>query len=231
MASLSPKAQRGKAVITRMLGAATADALEKAGSSGEFGAALAASALEFAYGEAWADGRLPLREKSLVVVSALVATEQKRELGNHVRLGVANGLDAVAFESLLILLSNCLGFAPVLRAVAPVRAALSRAGALPDSPPFGSRLRAARRPTGDQASHAVDGLSDRDQRLAVIAAYIATRRLSGLKYQLALDHGLDAPALEGILVQLVPYLGYPTVSGALAAMRDVLQGDKTGASS
>ena len=226
MTALGLKARRGKAIITRMLGAPTAAALEKAGSSGEFGSALAASALEFAYGEAWADERLPLREKSLVVVAALIATEQKRELGNHVGLGVANGLGAVTFESMMIRLAGSIGFAPVMRAVPPVRAALSRAGGLPVSPPFGSRLRAARHPSGDQAAAAAEGLSARDQCLAVIAAYIATRRVSGLKDQVALGaaHGLDAPALEGILVQLVPYLGYPTVSTALAAMRDVLQG-------
>jgi len=107
---LSEKALRGVAAIRDMLGDEAADGLAQFAESEHFGAALSAQALEFAYADNWDEGSLSRREKSLLLIAALVALRQPDELKNHVRLGLANGIAREELERILVQLVPYVGF-------------------------------------------------------------------------------------------------------------------------
>jgi 4-carboxymuconolactone decarboxylase len=122
MAELSAKAQRGVAAIGDMLGSETAEGLKAFALTDRFGAKLARLSLEFAYADNWAeDDGLTRREKSLLLIAALVALNRPRELKNHVRLGLANGLKPDELETILVQLVPYVGFPTVSGASAAIR--------------------------------------------------------------------------------------------------------------
>ena len=128
MAELSPKAQQGVAAIADMLGSETAEGLEGFARTDRFGAKLARLSLEFAYADNWdEDDSLSRREKSLLLIAALVALDRPRELKNHVRLGLANGLRPEELETILVQLVPYVGFPTVSGASAAIRELLKEA--------------------------------------------------------------------------------------------------------
>jgi 4-carboxymuconolactone decarboxylase len=128
MAELSPKAQQGVAAIADMLGGETAEGLAGFARTDRFGAKLARLSLEFAYADNWdADDSLSRREKSLLLIAALVALDRPRELKNHVRLGLANGLKPEELETILVQLVPYVGFPTVSGASAAIRELLKEA--------------------------------------------------------------------------------------------------------
>lgn len=124
MVNLSDKAQRGLNTIKEMLGEEVASELHAVATSEKFGAALTRLALEQAYGDAWNETGLSRREKSLITISALIAARQPKELENHVRLGLKNGIDARELESLLVQLVPYVGFPAVSAATTAIRRVL-----------------------------------------------------------------------------------------------------------
>lgn len=129
---LSEKANHGVAVINEMHGAEAAAQVEKMATSGKFAHQLSAMALEFVFADAWGRPGLTPREKSLLTISALIATKQPDELKNHIRLGVLNGLSVDDFENILIQLVPYLGFPAVSSVSQLVKQTLSQAGVNPD---------------------------------------------------------------------------------------------------
>lgn len=125
---LSEKERHGLAVVAGMQGEHAAGRLEAIASSSGFGAPLTRMALEHAFADAWGDPHLSNREKSLLVIAALTASRQPRELGNHVRLGISNGLTLKDFEAVLVQLAPYLGFPRVAAAAEVMRKALQAAG-------------------------------------------------------------------------------------------------------
>ncbi len=73
-----------------------------------------------------------------------------------------------------------------------------------------------------------DGLTLRDREIATVALLVG---LGGRDPQLrvhlaaALNVGLTAKELEEVIIQTVPYAGFPTAINALTALRDVLAPD------
>jgi len=122
---LSEKALRGVAAISEMLGAETAGQLQKFATSDRFGAALAARALEFAYADNWNEDGLSRRERSLLLIGALIALRQPNELENHVRLGLANDIGEDELEQILLLLVPYVGFPATSTASGAIRNVLS----------------------------------------------------------------------------------------------------------
>jgi 4-carboxymuconolactone decarboxylase len=122
---LNEKALRGVAVIDEMLGADAANRLRDFARSDRFGSALTARALEFAYADNWDEDGLSRRERSLLLIGALVALRQPNELENHVRLGLANGIGADELEQILLLLVPYVGFPATSTASSAIRDVLS----------------------------------------------------------------------------------------------------------
>ena len=98
MAELDEKMKRGAEVIGSMMGEAFAERLCEAATSGRFGSDISRMALGFAFADAWGRDGLDRRSKSLAICSALIAQRQEKELKNHVKIGVANGLSVDDFE-------------------------------------------------------------------------------------------------------------------------------------
>jgi 4-carboxymuconolactone decarboxylase len=129
---LSEKALQGVAVIGEMMGADAATGMREFARSDRFGSALTRCALEFAYADNWGEEGLSRRERSLLLIAALVALRQPNELQNHVRLGLANGLAADELEQILLLLVPYVGFPATATASSAIR------DVLPGRPPSGA---------------------------------------------------------------------------------------------
>jgi 4-carboxymuconolactone decarboxylase len=125
---LSEKALRGVAAIREMLGAEAAERLRDFAICDRFGAALTRQALEFAYADNWTEKELTRRERSLLLIGALVALRQPNELENHVRLGLANGIAIDELEQILLLLVPYVGFPATSTASRAIRKVICAAG-------------------------------------------------------------------------------------------------------
>jgi 4-carboxymuconolactone decarboxylase len=76
------------------------------------GPVFAEEAFQFAGGAAWADPALSGRDRSLAIVTALVAQGVSgARLGAHLDLARKNGLDGDALTALMVLLAGYLGYA------------------------------------------------------------------------------------------------------------------------
>jgi 4-carboxymuconolactone decarboxylase len=76
------------------------------------GPVFAEEAFQFAGGAAWADPALSGRDRSLAIVTALVAQGVSGDrLGAHLDLARKNGLDDDALTALMVLLAGYLGYA------------------------------------------------------------------------------------------------------------------------
>lgn len=125
MADLNAREQRGVTAIAEMLGSETAESLEAFALTDRFGAKLARLSLDFAYADNWGDeDGLSRREKSLLLIAALVALDRPKELKNHIRLGLANGLRPEELEPILVQLVPYVGFPTVSGASAAMREVL-----------------------------------------------------------------------------------------------------------
>ena len=87
-------------------------------------------ALEYAFADAWGREGLPRREKSLLIIGALIALRQSSELKNHVKIGASNGLSVKDFESIVVQLAPYVGFPCIATATTAVIEALRAAGRL-----------------------------------------------------------------------------------------------------
>src|SRR5688572_1992068 len=132
MSKPDEKTLRGAAVIGEMMGPEFAQKMIENATSGQFGADVSRMALDYSFADSWGREGLPRREKSLVVIAALIAMKQPAELRNHVKIGVANGLTVADFESLLLQLASYVGFPCIASAQTAVIQALREAGQDPD---------------------------------------------------------------------------------------------------
>ena len=128
MTKLSEKSEQGAAVIGSMLGEQHAEKMKETAVSGKFGSTISRMALDYAFADAWGREGLPRREKSLLIISALIALRQTHELKNHVKIGVTNGLTIEDFDRILVQLTPYLGFPCIATATTAVIEALREAG-------------------------------------------------------------------------------------------------------
>jgi 4-carboxymuconolactone decarboxylase len=70
-----------------------------------------------------------------------------------------------------------------------------------------------------------DGLERKQRSLVVLGILIATRQTLELKnhVRIAVANGLTARELEEVLVQSVPYVGFPAVASATTAVLETLR--------
>ena len=69
------------------------------------------------------------------------------------------------------------------------------------------------------------GLARKERSLVTIGTLIATRQVQELKnhVRIGVTHGLTAAELDEVLVQAVPYIGFPAVASAKSAMLETLR--------
>ena len=132
MAELDEKQESGVAFITGLMGDAFGGAFRDACVADRFGSDIPRMAASWAFHDAWQHEGLARKEKSIAILSALIAMRQSLELKNHVKIGIANGLTARELEGLLIQLTPYVGFPCIASATTAVIEAMREAGISPD---------------------------------------------------------------------------------------------------
>lgn len=128
MRTLDEKQAAGLRFAEEVMGPEFADVMRSAAQSSDFGSDIGRMALSFAFHDAWQQPGLDRKSKSIAVVAALIASHQPKELKNHVRIGIANGLSVAEFEGILVQLTPYLGFPAIASATTAVIEALREAG-------------------------------------------------------------------------------------------------------
>ncbi|MNF22422.1 Carboxymuconolactone decarboxylase family protein [compost metagenome] len=108
----------GYDLMVRMMGPQFAQTMEANVNSGRFAADVGRMAVEHAFGAVWSRPGLELKQRSVVVISALIALRQPEELRNHLRFGINNGLSAEEIQEIIIQTVPYVGFPAVSSALA-----------------------------------------------------------------------------------------------------------------
>jgi 4-carboxymuconolactone decarboxylase len=123
-------AARGRAVVSEMLGEPFLEKLSSIAASGQFGAANAGLALEFAFGAVWARDGLSRQQRSLVTLGILIGSGRFGELKNHVRAGLRNGLGVNELQEVIVQAIPYCGFPAAAEATEATVAVLREQGLL-----------------------------------------------------------------------------------------------------
>lgn len=132
MSKLDDKQKSGVAFISGIMGEKFGGAFRDACEADRFGSDITRMAASWAFHDAWQHEGLARKEKSIAIISALIAMRQSLELKNHIKIGIANGLTAAEFEGLLIQLTPYVGFPCIASATTAVIEAMREAGISPE---------------------------------------------------------------------------------------------------
>lgn len=132
MAKLDEKQESGVAFISGLMGDKFGDAFRDAATSDRFSSDITRMAAGWAFHDAWQHPGITRKEKSIAIISALIASRQSLELKNHVKLGIVNGLTVAELEGLLVQLAPYVGFPCIASAQTAMIEAMREAGVSPD---------------------------------------------------------------------------------------------------
>jgi len=124
----SGKRARGLKMIEALGGKRLAAAYETRIAAGGLDGALAAMAVDFAFADAWARPGLALRERSLVVISMMIALRQTNEIKSHFQLGMKNGLTPEELGEVVIQATPYIGLAAMHAAYDVLKQVLQERG-------------------------------------------------------------------------------------------------------
>jgi 4-carboxymuconolactone decarboxylase len=113
---MNEKWQAGHDLMTSMMGPQFAAGVEGAAQAGNFGSDIARMAIEFAFGDVWSRPGLERKQRSIVVISTLIALDKPAELKNHLRFGLNNGLTTAELQEILIQTIPYVGFPAIAEA-------------------------------------------------------------------------------------------------------------------
>lgn|SRR5512139_1363107 len=120
--------ETGLKLFSEILGQGLAEQLRQSLDSDDFGAAIGKLSTDFVFGSVWAREGLERKQRSLVVIGTLIAQRQSRELKNHIRIGLANGLTVREIEEALIQTIPYVGFPAVMSAMTAIIEVLREQG-------------------------------------------------------------------------------------------------------
>lgn len=132
MAELDEKQKSGVAFITSVMGETFGKAFGDAAAADRFSSDITRMAASWAFHDAWQHEGITRKEKSIALISALIATRQSLELKNHVKIGIANGLTVKELEGILVQLTPYVGFPCIASAQTAVIEGMREAGVSPD---------------------------------------------------------------------------------------------------
>jgi len=135
MNQLDEKQKSGVDFITAVMGDRFGGAFNEAATSNRFGSDITRMAAAWAFHDAWRHEGITRKEKSIAVISALIASRQALELKNHVKIGLANGLTVEELEGLLVQLTPYVGFPCIASAQTAVITAMREVNILPEDVP------------------------------------------------------------------------------------------------
>jgi 4-carboxymuconolactone decarboxylase len=131
MEKLSKKSELGLAVIAEMMNPQFSDAMRQQVESGGFASTLARFGLEHSFADVWARDGLERKQRSLVILGAMIAMKQPAELRNHVNIALNNGLSVREIEEVLITASPYVGLPCIATATTVAVEVLRERGLLP----------------------------------------------------------------------------------------------------
>jgi 4-carboxymuconolactone decarboxylase len=128
MAVLDEKQEKGLDFIGNMMGEKYRQTMRETAEADAFASDVTRMALGFAFNDAWGREGIDRKSKSMVVIAALITLRQSKELKNHVKIGVQNGLTNSDLESILVQLTPYLGFPCIASGTTDVIEALREIG-------------------------------------------------------------------------------------------------------
>ena len=131
MTKISDKSELGLKVIAEMMSPEFSAAMRDTVASGGFASTLARFGLEHSFADVWARDGMERKQRSLVLLGALIAMSQPAELRNHVRIGLNNGLTVREIEEVLITASPYVGLPCIATAITAVIEVLRERNLLP----------------------------------------------------------------------------------------------------
>lgn len=205
---------------------------------------------ELLFGEVWKRAELTPRDRSLITLSALVASGQIAQLTGHIRLGLDNGLKPSEISALITHLAfyagwpNAMSAAGVAKQVFNERNIQSDQIAHPADDPLTldpdsevKRRAAVEAGVGDVAPALArytndvlfgdlwrqSNLSARDRSLVTVAALVAQGQAAQLPFHLnrAMDNGLSQAQAAEVVTHLAFYVGWPKAMSAVPVLKDV----------
>ena len=214
----------------------------------------AAPALEkYAQGalaDSWNRPDLDRRDRSIVTLAALIASNQKIEMPFYFNAALDNGVTPREISEIITHLAFYSGWANAVSAVAAAKEVFAQRQIGTDELPAASpRLlaldqaaeaqRAAR--VGEQFGQVAPGivqyttdvlfrdlwlrpdLAPRDRSLVTVSALIASGQVAQMPYHLnrAMDNGLTQAQASEVITHLAFYVGWPNAFSALPVAKDV----------
>ncbi|RZF25592.1 4-carboxymuconolactone decarboxylase [Paraburkholderia sp. UYCP14C] len=199
----------------------------------------------------WKRPQLPLRDRSIVTLSVLIARGQTVEMPFQIRLALDNGVKPAEISEIITHLAFYSGWANATAASAIVKPVFDERGIgadqLPaaevDLLPLNEVAEKQRAQTVEENFGAVapgvvqyttdvlfrdlwwrPGLAPRDRSLVTVSALVANGQVAQIPYHLnrAMNNGLTRDEASEMLTQLAFYAGWPNVFSALPVFKDVI---------
>ena len=209
------------------------------------------------FGEVWERPGLAPRDRSLVVISSLIAGGSAAQLTSHLRIGLENGLKPGEISEIITHQAFYSGWPNAVSAVnvahevfkaQGINTAAFQPGGVPLATPASDASRAAkvRAEVAPVAPALADytnrvlfadlwrrpGLTARDRSLATIAALVTTGDTAQLDFHLRLgmDNGLTREQIAEAVNHLAFYAGWPKAMAAVPVLKTVFDtATRTGA--
>jgi 4-carboxymuconolactone decarboxylase len=202
------------------------------------------------FGEVWKREALVPRDRSLITLSALVASGQSAQLTGHIRLGLDNGLKPSEISALITHLAFYAGWPNAMSAAGVAKQIFTERNITAEQivPPAGELLvlepdsEAKRRAAVEAGVGGVapelarytndvlfadlwrqSNLSARDRSLVTVAALVAQGQAAQLPFHLnrAMDNGLSQAQAAEVVTHLAFYVGWPKAMSAVPVLKDV----------
>ena len=209
------------------------------------------------FGEVWKREALVPRDRSLITLSALVASGQGAQLTGHIRLGLDNGLKPSEISALITHLAFYAGWPNAMSAAGvakqiftdrniPAEQIVPPAGELLALEPDSEAKRRAAVEAGvggvapELARYTNDvlfadlwrqsNLSARDRSLVTVAALVAQGQAAQLPFHLnrAMDNGLAQAQAAEVVTHLAFYVGWPKAMSAVPVLKEVFASRRQG---
>jgi 4-carboxymuconolactone decarboxylase len=206
------------------------------------------------FGEVWERAELKPRDRSLVTVSAIVATGKTAQIAGHTRRALDNGVKPEEIGELITQLAFYTGWPNAISAVTEVKKVFGERNIAPLASSDAARIEleaaaeaarsaavdAAVAPTAaalaDLTNRVLFGdlwqrpdLSARDRSLVTMTALVAIGQPEQLPFHAnrAMDNGLTSQEASEVITHVAFYAGWPRSMSAVPVLRKVFEGRRT----
>ena len=200
----------------------------------------------------WKRPELSPRDRSVVIVAAVIARIQTIEMPFHFALALDNGVKPSELSEIITHLAFYSGWANAMSAVAVAKDIFHQRGIVVDQlPPAKEKLLLLNEEAEKQRATQVSGnfgatspglvknttnllfldlwlrpaLAPRDRSLVTVSALIAAAQVAQITYHLgrAMDNGLTQVQASEVLTHIAFYAGWPNAFSALPVVEDVFE--------